>query len=63
MVNRDLIIDCDQCVAPRSACQDCIVSVLLASPSEDGFCPEEVAAVGVLADRGLVPPLRLVRPA
>jgi hypothetical protein len=56
-----MIIDCDLCTMRDIACTDCVVSVLLGPPGavQDGFDAEEVAALGVLADSGLVPPLRL----
>jgi hypothetical protein len=56
-----VIIDCDSCEVRGLACDDCVVSVLLGGPRpelDDG----ERAAIGVLAESGLVPPLRLVRP-
>jgi hypothetical protein len=55
-----MIIDCDTCEVRGLACDDCVVSVLLGGPQaelDDG----ERAAIGVLAESGLVPPLRLVR--
>ncbi len=57
-------VDCDRCmVRSPGACGDCVVTVLLGSPPDgielDG---DEVAALGTLADEGLVPPLRLVIP-
>lgn len=56
-----MIIDCDDCTMRDLACQDCVVSVLLGPPGavRDGFDAEETAALGVLADSGLIPPLRL----
>lgn len=56
-----MIIDCDSCTMRDIACTDCVVSVLLGPPGlvRDGFDPEERAALAVLADSGLVPPLRL----
>lgn len=56
-----MIIDCDQCTMRDIACKDCVVSVLLGPPGaiRDGFDDEETTALGVLADSGLVPPLRL----
>jgi hypothetical protein len=55
-----MIIDCDTCEVRGLACDDCVVSVLLG-----GRQPEldegEQAAIDVLAESGLVPPLRLVR--
>ncbi|MGI9135745.1 MAG: hypothetical protein ACR2JS_01640 [Candidatus Nanopelagicales bacterium] len=57
-------IDCGTCQAPAVACSDCVVSVLLGSISPAAFVPDEHAdALGVLADSGLIPPLRLVPPA
>lgn len=55
-----MIIDCDRCEMRDVACGDCVVSVLLGPPElRPGFDAEERAALGVLADSGLVPPLRL----
>ena len=55
-------IDCDTCVVRGLACHDCVVTVLLGPPPEFGFDDEESRALGVLAESGLVPPLRMVRP-
>lgn len=56
-----MLIDCDRCEARGLACSDCVVSVLLGMPEHgadlDGA---EQRAIGVLAEAGLVPPLRLV---
>ena len=60
-----MIIDCGSCTVAGLACDDCVVSVLLGSVPESGpvtLVPDEhAAAIGVLAQSGLVPPLRLVR--
>jgi hypothetical protein len=53
-----MIIDCDGCAVRGDACGDCVVAVLLGAPPEIGA--DEQRALGVLADAGLVPPLRLV---
>lgn len=54
-----VVIDCDSCAVRMLACGDCVVSVLLgAVPGE--LEAEERRALDVLADSGLVPPLRLV---
>ena len=58
-------IDCDTCVVRGLACHDCVVTVLLGPPPE--LAPltiddEERRALDILADGGLVPPLRLVVP-
>ena len=57
-----MILDCDTCVMRDLACEDCVVSVLLGPPGAmtEGFAADEAAAIDVLADAGLVPPLRLV---
>jgi hypothetical protein len=57
-----LRIDCDSCLVRGLACHDCVVTVLLGPPPELGFDQEERTALEVLADSGLVPPLRMVRP-
>lgn len=54
-------IDCDNCVVrgPR-ACGDCVVTVLLGGPpAEIELDSADRHALDVLADSGLVPPLRL----
>jgi hypothetical protein len=56
-----VIIDCDTCEVRGLACGDCVVSVLLGGPPQE-LDDGERAAIGVLAESGLVPPLRLVRP-
>ena len=53
-----MIIDCDSCAVRGDACGDCVVAVLLGAPPELGS--EEERAIGVLAEAGLIPPLRLV---
>jgi hypothetical protein len=55
----DVIIDCSTCAVRDLACDDCVVSVLLGSPPGE-LESTEVAALAVLAESGLVPPLRLV---
>jgi hypothetical protein len=55
-------IDCHTCEVRGLACHDCVVSVLLGPPPELGFDDEEQRALGVLAESGLVPPLRMVTP-
>ena len=53
-----MIIDCDGCTVRGDACGDCVVAVLLGAPPD--LQADEQRALGVLADAGLVPPLRLV---
>lgn len=56
----DMLIDCNSCAARDLACDDCVVTALL-GPLELGVLPEaEQRALAVLADSGLVPPLRLL---
>ena len=56
-----MIIDCGTCAVAGAACSDCVVTVLLGAPdSVTQVADEHAAAIGVLADSGLVPPLRLV---
>jgi len=60
-----MLIDCDTCQVRGLACRDCVVTVLLGPPAELGSDVVELddveqAAVRVLAEGGLIPPLRLV---
>ena len=69
-----MIIDCSDCLVRAIACADCVVTVLLGAPGmpsgSDGrrvgppsritLEQEELGAMGVLADVGLVPTLKLV---
>lgn len=62
MDNDPIVIDCDTCEMQHTrACDDCVVSVLLAdgTPRLDD---DERRALDALADAGLVPRLRLVPP-
>jgi hypothetical protein len=55
-----MLIDCDDCTARGDGCADCVVTALLGSVPAPGLPEETVAALGILADGGLLPPLRLV---
>jgi len=55
-------VDCGTCSVRGSACGDCVVSLLLGQPPELSLEPDERQALDVLAEAGLVPPLRLVQP-
>ncbi|GAA3547870.1 MULTISPECIES: hypothetical protein [Kribbella] len=58
-----MLIDCDACAMRGPGCRDCVVSVVLGMPPEQTSLridDEELAALDVLAQSGLVPPLRLV---
>lgn len=54
-----MIINCDTCIMRDIACQDCVVTSLLA-PRED-VSERTVEAIGVLSSRGIVPPMRFQR--
>jgi hypothetical protein len=56
-----MIIDCDSCEMRNVACDDCVVTFLLAAPAVGELGEEETGALAVLADGGLVPPLRMKR--
>lgn len=56
-----MLIDCDRCEVRGLACSDCVVSVFLGMPAQGAeLDPAEKGAIDVLAEAGLVPPLRLV---
>jgi hypothetical protein len=56
-----MLIDCDGCAMRGPGCPDCVVTVLLgASPGPVELDEVERQALAVLADGGLLPPLRLV---
>ncbi|KAA1378651.1 hypothetical protein ESP62_009950 [Aeromicrobium fastidiosum] len=59
-----VVVDCDRClVRGPSACGDCVVTFLLgAPPAGIEIDADEMAALGVLSEAGLTPPLRLVTP-
>jgi hypothetical protein len=57
-----MIIDCDSCEMRNIACDDCVVSALLAAPLTGELDDDEADALQVLADGGLIPPLRMRRP-
>lgn len=56
-----MLIDCNRCEVRGVGCSDCVVSALLGVP-DDGpdLSLAEQQAIAVLADAGLVPPLRLI---
>jgi hypothetical protein len=56
-----MLIDCETCIARDVACRDCVITVLLGAQHDPVDLDEdERAAIGSLAEAGLVPPLRLV---
>jgi hypothetical protein len=55
-----MLIDCDNCEVRDIACSGCVVSTLLSAPGGGHEIDEgERRALDILADVGLVPPLRL----
>jgi hypothetical protein len=64
-----MVINCGRCVMRGTGCQDCVVTVLgpagvTGAPASalDQLEEAEVRALGVLAEAGLIPPLRLALP-
>lgn len=60
-----MIIDCESCTVRDVACGDCVVSVLLSITGPGRNAPDisqgENLALEVLADHGLIPPLRFAQ--
>lgn len=60
----DYVLDCSDCVGRESAaCDDCVVKFVL-DCADDGTVAvdhEDLRAIGVLADAGLVPRVRRLR--
>ncbi|MFY9913136.1 MAG: hypothetical protein WAK18_00610 [Nocardioidaceae bacterium] len=55
------VIDCDHCSMRGIGCGDCVVTVLLGGPPFGVELDDvEKQAIDVLAQAGLVPPLRMV---
>lgn len=54
-----MIIDCDTCIMRDIACQDCVVTSLLASQKD--VSEKTVEAIELLSSRGIVPPMRFQR--
>lgn len=56
-----MLVDCGTCTVRGLACGDCVITALLGAP-ETGIELDNAqqAALGVLADHGLVAPLRMV---
>ncbi|HLX49878.1 MAG TPA: hypothetical protein VKS82_16225 [Streptosporangiaceae bacterium] len=51
-----MLADCDRCELRDIACADCVITVL--PGGQAGIGPDEWRALRVLADAGMVPPLR-----
>lgn len=54
-----MLIDCDACAARGLGCGECVIADLLGRPELD---EDEWRALGVLADAGLIPPVRASGP-
>lgn len=55
-----MFIDCDRCELRNVGCADCVVSVMLADPDDELEIGEaERRALRILADGGMIPPLRM----
>ncbi|MBI2169320.1 MAG: hypothetical protein HYU28_07455 [Actinobacteria bacterium] len=55
------VLDCSGCVwEATERCHDCIVSFLIEREAV-ALDAEDVRAIGVLAEAGLIPPLRALR--
>lgn len=52
-----MIINCDRCEARGLACGNCAATVLLGEEYRD-LDPAEIRALTVLANAGMIPPLR-----
>jgi hypothetical protein len=64
-----MVIDCGRCVMRGTSCHDCVITVLGPERAQSGppetpqqLDASELRALSVLADAGLVPPLRLSLP-
>jgi hypothetical protein len=56
-----MVINCESCLVRDLHCGDCVVSFLLGPPDAHAdFTGEEISALEVLAEGGVVPPLRLL---
>ncbi len=54
-----MTIDCGRCEMRGIGCRDCAIAVI-ETRNVTGYLPDaELRALGVLADAGLVPPVRL----
>jgi hypothetical protein len=52
-----MIIDCRSCQARGAGCADCAATTLL-GPEYQNLDPAEIRALTVLANAGMIPPLR-----
>jgi hypothetical protein len=54
-----MLIDCDKCEVRNVGCGDCVVSVMLGDPVDVEIGDGQRRALDLLAEGGIVPPLRL----
>jgi hypothetical protein len=54
-----MTIDCGRCEMRGIGCRDCAIAVIETRNVTGGLPDAELRALGVLADAGLVPPVRL----
>ena len=54
-----MTIECGRCEMRGTGCRDCAVAVIESQNVTGRLTPEQLRALRVLADAGLVPPLRL----
>jgi hypothetical protein len=55
-----MLIDCEKCEARDIGCGDCVVGVFLSAPAQ--ISAGQRHALAILAEEGMVPPLRLTVP-
>lgn len=55
-----MLIDCDRCEARGLACASCSATAIVPAPGEEypDLGPAEIRALAVLANAGMIPPLR-----
>jgi hypothetical protein len=54
-----MTIECGRCEMRGIGCRDCAIAVIESQNVTDRLTQEQLCALRVLADAGLVPPLRL----
>ncbi|MDQ0379883.1 hypothetical protein [Amycolatopsis thermophila] len=59
MYDNSVIIDCNRCALRGRACGECVLSAVVDAPPVVELDHEELTAVELLADAGLVPPIRM----
>jgi hypothetical protein len=57
-----MIIDCDRCKARGAGCGDCAATALIGDAAYADLDPAEVRALTVLANAGMIKPLRYAPP-